>query len=121
MRVQSVRVATNLQRFGCVRGKRIFVFIGNAVEVAPLVFGAIYLGCPLMPIITCVSQAECEFYVKLTKPDFVVCHVKFYNMLSKCFENLEMHATFFTVDGQTDDSVAVQRLFEPVENESNYE
>lgn len=32
-----------------------------------------------------------------------------------------MNAAFFTVGGQTDDSVPIQRLFEQVENESDYE
>lgn len=116
-----MRAANNLQRFGCEKGKKVFVYIGNAVEVAPLVFGAIYLGCPLVPIATNASQVECEHHLNVTRPEFVICHVKCYNMLRKCFKNLKMNAAFFTVGGQTDDSVPIQRLFEQVENESDYE
>lgn len=67
------------------------------------------------------SQADCEYFLKLTTPQFVICHVKFYSMLRECYKNLMMNATFFTVGGQAGDSVPIERLFEQQDNESHFE
>lgn len=101
----TVRVARNLQRLGCVKGKKLFVFIGNVPEVAQIVFAAICSGCTIVSIATNSSQAECEYFLKLTKPEFVICHTKFHSMLKQCFENLNINAKIITDIGQTEDSV----------------
>lgn len=117
----TVRAATNLQQFGCKRGSKIFVFSDNHVDMPPLIFAAICLGCPLVPLMFTLSQSECEYFMNITKPEFAICQVAFYPMLKKCFENLEINATIFTIDGQTDDSISTELLFQNSDNESNFE
>lgn len=107
----TVRAAKNLQRLGCDKGKKLFVFIGNVPEIAPLLFGAICLGCTIVSVATVSSQAECEYFFNLTKPEFVICHVEFYSMLRKCFGNLNINAKIITDVGQTGDTITIQSLF----------
>lgn len=108
----TVRAAKNLERLGCVKGKKLFVLIGNVPELAPLLFGAICLGCTIVSIAAVSTQAECEYFLNLTKPEFAVCHVKSYAMLRKCFGNLAIVAKIITVFGQIEDSIPIQSLFD---------
>lgn len=122
----TVRVAKNLQRFGCDRGKRILIFVGNTSEIVPVIYGALCLGCPLVTIFTSSTQAECEYFLRLTKPEFVICHRNSYEMLKSCFVNLKTNVKFFTADGcdgayADDDPIPIQSLFEEVEDDSHFE
>lgn len=114
-----MRVAKNLQRFGAERGQKLQLFIDNYQEIAPLSFGSIFLGCTVVPIAITSSQAECEYFLNITRPEFAVCHIEFYSALKECFTNLKLNAKIFTVEGQIGDSIPLQSLFESVENESS--
>ena len=121
LRELTIRVAKNLQRIGCDRGKKILIFIGLIPEIVSITIGAICLGCPLVPMLTESSQAECDYFLNLTKPEFAICHLKFYAMLKKSFTNIKINAKIITIDGQIDDSIPIQSLFESVDNESMFE
>lgn len=117
----SVRAAKNLQHFGCDRGRKIFIRVDEVSEIVPIIFGAICLGCAVVPIIENASQAECEYFLNITKPEFAFCHLKSHRMLRDCFTNLKINAKIFTVDGQADDSISIQSLFDSVDDETNFE
>lgn len=117
----TVRAAKNLQRFGCVRGQKIFIRIDNVPEIVPIIFGAVCLGCPIVSIIEIASQAECEYFLNITKPKFAICHLISHQMLRECFTNLEINAKIFTADGQADDSIPIQSLFESVDDDNYFE
>lgn len=117
----TVRAAMNLQKFGCERGRRIFLFSNNITDLAPLTFAAICLGCPLAPLVTSSSQSECEYFMSITKTEFAICELKFYPMLKRCFANLNINAKIFTIDGQAGDSISAELLFDSMDNELDFE
>lgn len=117
----TVRAAINLQKFGCLRGQKIFLLSDNITDLAPLMFAAISLGCPLVPLVTSSSQKECEYFINVTKPDIVICEVKYHQVLKECYANLKMDAKMFTINAQADDSISTDELFENVDNESHFE
>lgn len=121
LHVLTVRAAINLRRFGCERGRKIFLLSDNISDLAPLAFAAICLGCPLVALVTSSSQSECEYFINLTRPEFVICEIGYYTMLKECFANLKIRAKVFTMNGQAEDSISTDILFEYVDNESEFE
>lgn len=117
----TVRAAINLQKLGCKRGRRIFLFCGNLADLPPLILGAICLGCPVVPSVVSTSQSECEYFINMTKPEFAICQTMFYPMLKDSFKNVGIDAKIFTVDGQIDGSISTKPFCEPVDNESSFE
>lgn len=120
LRTLTVRAAMNLRKFGCEHGRKIFLFSDNITDFAPLAFASICLACPLVCLVTSSSQAECEYFINITRPDFVICEMKHYSMLNKCYANLKIHAEFFTMNGQAGDSISTEILFQHVDNESDF-
>lgn len=108
----TAHAAKNLRKLGCDKGTKLFVFIGNIPEIAPILFGAICLGCTIVSITIVSSQAECEYFLNLTKPELAICHMKFYSMLRKCFGNLNINAKIITDVEQIEDSIPIQSLFD---------
>lgn len=80
--------------------------------IAPLTFGALLLGCTIVWPLTCGSQAESQYFLSKTMPEFLICELKFYEMLQNFLRNLEINAIIFTIDGQAGTSIAIQSLFE---------
>lgn len=113
--------ATNLRKFGCKRGSKVFLFSDNIADLPPLIFAAICLGCPLVPLVVSATQSQCEYFMNITKPEFAICQVEGYPMLKSCFKNLEFNAKIFTIDGQIDDSISAQLLFQSSDNELHFE
>lgn len=59
--------------------------------------------------------------MSITKTEYAICELKYYPMLKECFENLQINAKIFTIDGQADDSITAELLFENVDNELDFE
>lgn len=113
----TIRAAKNLQRLGCVKGSKIIFFTG---DIVPLQFGAICLGCPLV-LPSKATQADYEYSIKLTEPEYAVCDMECYSAVRESFSKLNMNAKIITVDGQMDDSIPMQSILESADNESFFE
>lgn len=117
----TVRTAINLKKFGCKRGRKIFLITDNIANLPPFVFAAFCLGCPLVSLVFNASQEECEYFMSITRPEFAICEPKHHSMLKKCFKNLQIEAKIFTIDGQVDDSISTEHFFEMVDGEEDFE
>lgn len=111
----------NMQKFGCERGRKILLLSATITNVAPLYFGAICLGCPLVAMPISSSEAECEHFMSITKPEFAICQVEFYSMIKRCFAKLKIKAKIFTIDGQAGDSISSENFSEKVDGEDDFE
>lgn len=93
----------------------------NTAAISPLVFAALCLGCPVAPLYTSCSKAECLYFLTLSKAEIVFCDLEFHSMLKECTEKLEISLKYFTFDGQTDGQThSINCLFEEVEDSSNF-
>lgn len=117
----TVRTAINLQKYGCARGRKIFLLTDNLPNLPPFVIAALCLGCPLVSLVFNASQDECEYFMSITKPEFAICEPKDHSKLKKCFENLKIDAKIFTIDGQVDDSISTEHFFDSVDGEADFE
>lgn len=120
LRELTIHAIRNLRNFGCRKGQVIFLLTNNTADIAPLVFAALCLGCPIACLPTCCSQAEYLYFLSFSKPEIVFCDLTFQPMLKECLEQLEIDAKYFTFDGQTDGTHSINSLFARVDGSSNF-
>lgn len=89
----------------------------NIPDIAPLTYGVICLGCPVVLPSVNSTRTECDLFLRKMRPDFAICEIEFYQMLKECFRELNINAKIFTTDGQADDSIPIQSLYESINDE----
>lgn len=90
----------------------IFFLTDNSADVAPLVFAALCLGCAITSLPLCYTKMEYSQYLNIVRPSHVFCDSGYYVVLKECLMDLNIDATFFTFDGQLDESHSIEDLFE---------
>lgn len=121
LRESTICAANNLRKLGFEKGKMIFLLTNNTVDIVPLVFAALCLGCQISSLPTVCSKAEYEYFWSITNPQFIFCDLELQPTLKECRENLKSNADIFTFDGQIDDSIAVDTLFRKTETDPYFE
>lgn len=92
----------------------------NSHHLAPIVFAAFCLGCPINPLDTTFSKTEFVHMLKITKPKLVFCDVKLLELVEICLQDLQNNAKIYTFGGTSGRSVAVEDLFAETQNEAEY-
>lgn len=113
--------AKNLQNVGLKKGEMIFLLSNNTFDIVPLVFAALCLGCQISCLPTVCSQSEYEYFMSITNPNYVICDLEFVPILKDYFTNLKRNVPFFTVDGQHEESVEINSLFEQTNEDPYFE
>lgn len=121
LRELTMNVAKNFRYFGCESGHVIFFMTKNTADIAPLLFAALYLGAQVTAVPIFSSRTEYEEFLNLTKPKFLICDLNVCKMSKQCLVKLKIDATLFSFDGQSDDSIAVNILFEKRDADTNIE
>lgn len=84
----------------------------NTVDVAPIIFAALYLGVQVTALPAFFTRVEYESFLQLLKPKLLFCDLDIYHQLKQCLAYLDIDAETFTFDGSTDRSIPVNILFE---------
>lgn len=92
----------------------------NTYQVAPVVFGCMYLGCPIGAIDDLYKKSDTLNMLTLTRPAFMFCHISLYDLVKECLDELGNSAKIFTFDGQVGDSVSVDELMMANGDETNF-
>lgn len=121
LRESTICAANNLQKLGFEKGKMIFLLTNNMVDIVPLVFAALCLGCQISSLPTVCSKEEYEYFWSITNPQFIFCDLELQPTLKECRENQKSNADIFTFNGQIDDSIAVDTLFRKTETDPYFE
>lgn len=116
----TIRAANNFKKLGFKKGDVLYFMTNNSADIAPLVFAALCLGCPVTAQPISSSKAECLYFLNVVKPSFVFCDLEFCGTLNECLKNLKNDAKLFTFDGQTDESTPVDNLFDGVNDDANF-
>lgn len=114
-------MAKNLQRLGGKKGQVIYVTTSNTVDIAPLIFGALYLGLTVSLMHPHLTKTEYERFVSMINPKYVLCDLELYQLSKQCLESQKIRAQIFTFDGQIDESIAVNTLFENQDENTHLE
>lgn len=121
LRRLTICAAKNLRNFGCQKGQIIFISSKNTGDIAPLVFAALCLGCPVASLPTCFSQAEYLDFLSFSKPEIVFCDPEIHSIFKECFDKLKINALFFTFDRQLDGTHSIDSLFATVDDSLYFE
>lgn len=108
----TIRIAKRLRSVGLERGEVVFFLTENTADIPALVFAALCLGCVITARRSSSSKLEHVRYLTVVKPKYVFCDLEHYNMMKECLIDLKIQAKFFTFDGQIDESILVNDLFE---------
>ncbi|KAJ6636078.1 Membrane-bound alkaline phosphatase, partial [Pseudolycoriella hygida] len=107
----TICAAQNLRKLGFVKGQVILFLTNNSVETVPLLFAALYLGCQISSLPTICSKVEFQYFCTIFSPHYIFCDLELQPMLQECSNNIKSKAKYFTFDGQSDTSIAVDTLF----------
>lgn len=116
----TIRVAKNFQKLGFRKGDVIYFMTSNSAEIAPLVFAALCLGCPITAQPISSSKMECDYFLNVVKPTYIFCDSEFYATLVECLINLKMNVKIFTFNQKVNESTPVESLFEETNDDSNF-
>lgn len=109
--IKTIRAAQNLEKLG-YQTKDIFGFVANNDHnLAPCVFAAFCMGCPINTMSTTHTQLEITRMLKSTKPRLMFCDVEVYDLVSKCLKEVGNDAKIYTFGGQIGTAEAVETLF----------
>lgn len=120
MRLKTIRAAQNLQKLGYHCGDIFTTVSDNNYNLAPIVFASICLGCPVNTLVPMFHESEIKTSFQLIEPKLVFCTVKSYDKVRNALIETGNEAKIFTMDGQVDDSLSVENLFEETTTESDF-
>ena len=125
----SIRVAQNLKRFGVGKGDVVAVLMNNSTYVAPIVFGSIFLGAPLNPLVygKGVTIDWVKHVFNTTKPKVFIMEqgMDAVEVLSETVKSLGFECTIFLVKPQSEiqfsDVHSYEELIKPTGDEENFQ
>lgn len=112
LHLNTIRAAQNLQRKGYYESKRVITIMsGNVAHLAPIVFAALSLGCPINALDVQMEKPTVLHMLRLTQPRLVFCELKVYDLIVEVLTDLKMYAEIFTFNGSKANSILVDDLF----------
>ncbi|XP_055313634.1 probable 4-coumarate--CoA ligase 3 [Sitodiplosis mosellana] len=118
--IKTIRVAQNLQKLKVPRKGVFGIIAHNNPDLAPILFAAFCLGCPVSPFDPAFGKVEIKSIISITKPSVFFCEVSLYDLLETCLKELDIKADIFTFTGQRGKSKPVEVLFAETNIESDF-
>ncbi|KAJ6644317.1 4-coumarate-CoA ligase 1, partial [Pseudolycoriella hygida] len=110
MWLKTVRAAQNLQKLGYRKGD-VFGFSGIHRHLAPVIYAAFSLGCPVNTLSPGFGKADLIYLLNITKPKLMFCTDERYELVAECLKELGNDARIFTFGGGVNGSDSVEYLF----------
>lgn len=107
---KTVRAAQNLQKLGYSKND-VFAYSGIDRYVAPVIYAAFCMGCPVNTLSPAFGKADMVHVLKITKPKVMFCSVERNVFVSECLKEVNNDAKLFTFGGKAGDSDSVENLF----------
>lgn len=110
--MNTIRAAQNLRQRGYCESKQVITIIsGNVAHLAPIVFAALSLGCPINTLDVQMEKSTVLSMLWLTQPHLVFCEIIVYDLIVEVLTELQMDARIFTFNGSKANSILVDVLF----------
>lgn len=93
---------------------------GNVAHLAPIVFAALCLGCPINPLDMQMEKLSVSHMLQLTQPRLIFCESQVYDLIVEVLTELKMDTKIFTFNGRKADSIPVDILFVETGIEENF-
>lgn len=121
IRLQSIRVAQNLQQRGYGLSRQTFgIIAGNESLLAAVVLGSVFLACPINTMYPTVDKEFMMYTFRITQPSVIFCDVNAYDLVKKSFEGIGKSVKIFTFNGVRGDAAAVESLLLETHNEEEF-
>lgn len=121
IRLQTIRVAQNLQKRGyCTSRQTVGIMAGNLAHLAAVVVGCISLGCPVNTVYPTADKALFIYTVQITQPSIMFCDINSYDFVKECFEEIGQSVKIFTFGGVRGESESVECLLQQTHNEDDF-
>lgn len=113
IRVQTIRIAQNLQKRGYTTPQQVFGIVANNVpHLAAVVFASSCLGCPINAMHAAAEKANMLYAFRITQPSVLFCEIGVYDLVKECFDEIGLNVKIFTFNGVKGDSEAVENLLQ---------
>lgn len=115
IRMMTIRAAQNLQRHGFKKGDMLAIMARDVPSLAPIAFGAICLGLPIMNM----PEATKRIFENRA-PKLLLCLAEDYEEMADMLTNLNVKPKIFTFDGVAGDSEAAEKLLDETGIEEDF-
>lgn len=120
MRMETIRIAQNLQIRGYNQKQVFGIMARNSQHVASIFFATIAIGCPINPLDSSFGKAEILHMLSITKPELMFCDFACYDILNECLVELGNSAKIFTFGGQKGHSEPIEILLKETHKENEF-
>lgn len=121
LRLKTVRAALKLQELGFKENDVLALVSKTNHDVAPVVFAAFCLGCPVNALGTTFHKSEIVHMFGITKPKGVFCDEDNYDVVKASLRELNNDAMIFTFEKDFVGSIRVDTLLTESIYESRYQ
>lgn len=99
----TISVAQNLQKCGFEKGDVVAIMAPDVPGLAPIVFGCICMGLPIMNM-----NGTSNLIFKITKPKLLFCLCKDYDEIVDALAKLQLKIKIYTFGGTKGESEAAE-------------
>lgn len=121
LRLKTIRAAQNIRKLGYQPGDVIGIAARNSQHLAPIVFAAMSIGCPINALDPTFGKTEIAHMFRITKPKLIICDCSNVGIVASSVADAGLSAAFYTFDGPTEHSKAVDELLEETHVEEEFE
>lgn len=120
IRQRTIRAALNLLNRG-YKANQVFTIVArNSENLAPIVFAALCIGCPINVMDTSFGKNEIKHMLSITKPSLVFCDADVHDKMKECLKEIGNGSKIITFDGKVGSSEQVDDLLVKAEAESTF-
>lgn len=120
IRLKTIRAAQNLLKIGYRDGDIIGIIARNSHHLAPIVFAALSIGCPITTLDTSWTTQEIVHIFGKIKPKVVFCDEENVRTVKDSMDHLVLKAKLFTFGNETKLSRSVDDLFVTTKKEDEF-
>lgn len=111
IRTKTIRAAQNLRKLGYENGEIIGIIAKNSHHLAPIVFAAMAIGCPINTLDPTFNEAEISHMFNKTKPKLIFCDTDILAAVRNSLKIINLTPKIFTFGESTSYSDCVEDLF----------
>lgn len=120
MRIRTIRAAQNIQKLGFVEDDVFAIIARNSENLAPIVFAAMSIGCPVNTLDPSFTVFEVEHMFKITQPKLIFCDSDKLPVVQESLAALNLDAIIYTFDEETEYSRPVEDLLTETGEEESF-
>lgn len=113
IRLKTIRAAQNITKLGFMKGDMIGIMARNGHNLAPIVFAAMSIGCPLSTLDPTFDKIAILHMLGITKPKMIFCDHDDVINLHEILNDANILVPLYSFNGSTAYSQAVEDLLEP--------